>query len=289
MTNTDTAIGSPKSVNVSGQLSVGSPGGGFDQAISLSEHALGASISPFVDLTEFVMSQPVFRPHPHAGFSAVTYMFEDSQGAFINRWSKGGSELIGPGTLHWTQAGIGMMHEEIPTERGIECHGLQMFVKLAAVDELSPPEAFHLDAADVVEISSQPGTRIRLLAGDAFGQQAGIAIRNNLVLLDVHLEPGARIDLRSPSAENAFVFIQNGTIVIANTELDTHSAAVFAHDGDHVTITATTQTSFLFGSGPPLNEPSFAQGPFIMSTKERLDEARIAFQQGDMGRLEASF
>jgi redox-sensitive bicupin YhaK (pirin superfamily) len=289
MINNDTTTTTPKSINVRGQLKVGSPGGGFDQAISLSEHALGVSISPFVDLTEFVMSQPVFRPHPHAGFSAVTYMFEDSQGSFMNRWSKGGSELIGPGTLHWTQAGIGMMHEEIPTEPGIDCHGLQMFVKLAAADELTPPEAFHLDAKQVVEITSQPGARIRLLAGNAFGQQAGIAIRNNLVLLDVHLEAGTRIELQSPSAENAFLFIQNGTIVTGDTKLDTHGAAVFAHDGDHITVTATTKTSFLFGTGLPINEPSYAQGPFIMSTRERLSEARNAFQRGDMGHLEASF
>jgi redox-sensitive bicupin YhaK (pirin superfamily) len=279
----------PKSINVSARLTVGSPGGGFDRAISLSERSLGATISPFVDLNEFVMSQPVFRPHPHAGFSAVTYMFGDSPGAFINRWSKGGSTLIGPGTLHWTQAGIGMMHEEIPTEPGIECHGLQMFVKLAAADELAPPEAFHVDAAHIVEIADQPGSRIRLLAGGAFGQDAGFALRNSLVLLEVHLDAGTRLQLSAKSSENTFVFVQKGTISTGSTELDAHSAAVFAHDGDHVAISALTQTSFLFGSGDPLNEPLFFEGPFMMSTRERLDGAKTAFQRGDMGHLVASF
>jgi redox-sensitive bicupin YhaK (pirin superfamily) len=289
--NTAERIGnsSPRKILAGAQLSVGSPGGGFDQAISLSERTVGASISPFVDVTEFVMSQPVFRPHPHAGFSAVTYMFEDSPGSFNNRWSKGGSELIGPGTLHWTQAGVGMVHEEVPTEPGIACHGLQMFVKLAAVDELAPPEAFHVDASQVVEITSQSGARLRLLAGSAFGQDAGIPIRNKLVLLDVHLEAGTHIELPAASAENTFVFVQQGTLVADNTELRERSAVVFAHDGDHVTITATTRASFLFGSGLALNEPSFVQGPFMMSTRERLDEARAAFQRGDMGSLTPSF
>jgi redox-sensitive bicupin YhaK (pirin superfamily) len=281
--------GTARTIKVSGKLAVGSPGGGFDQAISLSERSLGANISPFVDLTEFVMSQPVFRPHPHAGFSAVTYMFEDSPGSFANRWSKGESQLIGPGTLHWTQAGIGMVHEEIPTEPGIGCHGLQMFVKLAAVDELAPPQAFHVDTSRIIEITSQPGVRLRLLAGDAFGNSAGLPIRNNLVLLDCHLEAGARIAFDAPSPQNTFVFVQRGAIEVDNTELHAHSAAVFNHVGDHVAVTAHTKTSFLFGSGLPLNEPSFAQGPFMMSTRERLDEARIAFQRGDMGHLSPSF
>jgi hypothetical protein len=50
---------------------------------------LGVSLDPFLNLDDFHMSQPTFKPHPHAGFSAVTYMFEDSAGAFINRDSLG--------------------------------------------------------------------------------------------------------------------------------------------------------------------------------------------------------
>jgi redox-sensitive bicupin YhaK (pirin superfamily) len=280
---------SARSIQAAGPLAVNSPGGGFDEAVSLSERALGVSVLPFVDLTVFRMSQPVFRPHPHAGFSAVTYMFEDSPGTFINRWSKGDSKLIGPGSLHWTQAGIGMMHEEIPTEPGVSCHGLQMFVKLAGADELSPPEAFHLDHEEVVEITDQLGARIRLLAGSAFGQHAGIGIRNELVFLEVHLKSGTTVELPAPARENTFVFIQSGTLNIGDREFGKGDAAVFAHDGDHVSTAASTPTSLLFGSGVPLNEPVFAQGPFMMSSRERLSDAGVAFQRGDMGHLEPSF
>jgi redox-sensitive bicupin YhaK (pirin superfamily) len=68
---------------------------------------IGDDLSPFVDLTLFDMSQPVFRPHPHAGFSAVTYMLESSAGTFRNRWTAGPDELISPGTIHWNTGGIG--------------------------------------------------------------------------------------------------------------------------------------------------------------------------------------
>ena len=108
-------------------------------------------LDPFINLDDFRMSEPTFPPHPHAGFSAVTYMFEDSAGAFTNRDSLGDHSRIGPGSLHWTQAAAGMMHEEIPEQRGLVCHGLQMFVNLRSDHKNAAPRAFHVDAAAVPE------------------------------------------------------------------------------------------------------------------------------------------
>lgn len=271
------------------RLRVDHPAPGFDVAVSLNAGSIDHDISPFVDLTEFEMSQPVFRPHPHAGFSAVTYLFEDSLGTFRNRWSKGGDELIGPGALHWTQAGAGMVHEEVPTEPGITCHGVQMFVKLAAADELSPPEAFHLDPEDVVELTPGPGVRIRVLAGRLGEASAGIAIRNDLAFAEVHLAAGATVALPAPADHNAFVFLQRGATTSGDATLVAGDAAAFQPDGDQVELAAVEPSSLLFGAGRPLGEPAHARGPFIMSTIERLDAAAAAFQRGEMGHLEPSF
>lgn len=38
-----------------------------------------------------------------------------------------------------------MLHEEIPVAPGVDCEGLQIFVKLPDSDELSSPSAFHLN------------------------------------------------------------------------------------------------------------------------------------------------
>lgn len=83
------------------------------------------SLDPFINLTDFRMLLPYFPAHPHAGFSVMTYMFEDSGGAFINRDSYGDHSRIEPGALHWTQAGRGNQHEEVPEVPGEDCHGLQ--------------------------------------------------------------------------------------------------------------------------------------------------------------------
>lgn len=258
-----------RSISRSAVLRSNRPAPGFDENTQLNAGSIGGDLGPFVDLAEFEMSRPVFRPHPHAGFSAVTYPFEDSPGRFRNRWSMGDSVTIPPGALHWTQAGSGMLHEEVPIEPGIICHGVQVFVKLAAADEIIEPESFHVHPADVVELSPAGGVRIRLLAGDLGDASAGIAIRHDLTFAEIHLEPGATVELPAGAETNAFVFVQRGTVESGPHTVGAKGAATFAADGDHVSLTAIEPTSLLFGAGAPLDTDSFSSGPFIMSTPKR--------------------
>jgi hypothetical protein len=43
-----------------------------------------AALDPFLMADHFRMSAPTFPPHPHAGFSAVTYLFDDAETGFFN-------------------------------------------------------------------------------------------------------------------------------------------------------------------------------------------------------------
>ena len=49
---------------------------------SLDLQRLGEHASPVLVLDNFRVTGRPFPPHPHAGFSPVTYVFEDSQGTF---------------------------------------------------------------------------------------------------------------------------------------------------------------------------------------------------------------
>ena len=89
-----------------------------------------SQLDPFMGIDHAWMSAPTFPPHPHAGFSAVTYLFLDSETGIANRDSQGNSTLIEPGGLHWTAAGRGVVHEENPAVLGRTAHLLQIFVNL---------------------------------------------------------------------------------------------------------------------------------------------------------------
>jgi redox-sensitive bicupin YhaK (pirin superfamily) len=248
----------------------------------------GFSLDPFLNLDDFRMSEPTFPPHPHAGFSAVTYMFEDSSGAFVNRDSLGDRSRIGPGSLHWTQAARGMMHEEIPEVRGVVSHGLQMFVNLSAAHEQAAPRAFHLDAHEVPEVHLD-GARVRVLAGAIASVASPLTeLLTPILLLDVHLTSAARVAL--PVAEpTCFALVLAGSGTAAGTPIAAHHAVGFARDGDEVTFEAGADgLHLLLAAGTPIGEPVVFGGPFALTTRERLEEAKIRYQRGEMGRLDPS-
>lgn len=249
-----------------------------------------ADIDPFIDVTLFWMSRPIFPPHPHAGFSAVTYMTPESRGAFINRDSLGDRTEIRPGDTHWTQAGAGMMHEETPSKIGIPCKGFQMFVKLDASEELSPPEAFHLNAAETPLLNGAGWTG-RVICGRANEMPGGLQqTRHDAFLIDVAAEPDADVRLRLKAGASAWAFIRDGAVRVGDDTIDAVSAIVLSQGGAQISFSAGPHgASMLIGGGKPLREPIVSAGPFALSTRERLTNAQRRYADGEMGRLAPSF
>lgn len=59
---------------------------------------------------EFLTGQGIdVRPHPHIGIATVTYLFS---GEFRHRDSLGTDQMIYPGEVNWTIAGVGITHSE---------------------------------------------------------------------------------------------------------------------------------------------------------------------------------
>lgn len=250
----------------------------------------GFSLDPFLNLDDFRMSQPTFPPHPHAGFSAVTYMFEDSPGGFINRDSLGDRSRIGPGSLHWTQAARGMMHEEVPEVPGTLCHGLQMFVNLRAEHKAAPPRAFHVESA-AIPVVSRSGVRIRVLAGQ-FGEAATLEhLLTPILLLDVQLAAAARTRIPIAPAWRCFAMsvAGSGSAGPDRSELGAHDAVGFDDDGELELLAGDRGLHLLVAAGLPIGEPVVFGGPFAMTTREELAEARLRYARGEMGTLAPSF
>jgi len=87
------------------------PGSRDFSAANVSTAAVGRDIDRVIGIDHFHMRAPTFAPHPHAGFSAVTYLFEDSEGEFENRDSFGHRIVAQPGAVIWSVTGSGMLHD----------------------------------------------------------------------------------------------------------------------------------------------------------------------------------
>ncbi len=258
------------------------------RAYSLGRHNLRDGIDPFIQLDHFYMRAPIFPPHPHAGFSAVTYMFEDSVGSFQNRDSLGDRALIHPGDIHWTQAGSGLMHEEIPSPPDTLCHGAQIFVNLAAKHKWSQPVALHLDSAQVPEYAIPCGGKVRVVVGAAFGLTSLLQPLTPVTLLDVTLPPQGKVLHTLPSSHHAFVHVIQGSGEFGAelSRLESLDAALLEPGSETVTVQANGDgLHYLLGAGEPLNEPVVAHGPFVMTTDEEIQRAMVAYRSGRMGRL----
>jgi redox-sensitive bicupin YhaK (pirin superfamily) len=210
-------------------------GQGFT-AHSVNQQSLGTEIAPFLQLDHYFMTQPTFAEHPHQGFSAVTYMFEDSEGSFFNEDSQGDRSTIAPGDLHWTQAGSGIRHNETPIEPGKMCHGIQMFVDLPLADKSLPAKAFHLTAAQIPVYTTDTGGRVRVVVGEANGVTSPLKISTKIRFLDVILPANSSIDHEVAADESVFLFAVKGSGFVGEKQdaIAANQATLFSPNGSNI-------------------------------------------------------
>jgi redox-sensitive bicupin YhaK (pirin superfamily) len=233
------------------QVAVAKPiahGPGF-QAFSVGQQSLGRAIAPFLQLDHYFMSQPTFAKHPHQGFSAVTYMFEDSAGSFFNEDSQGDRSTIAPGDLHWTQAGSGIRHNETPIEPGKICHGIQMFVDLPAIDKTLPGKAFHLTAAQIPVYTTPEGGRVRVVVGSANGVTSPLQISTRIRFLDVILPADTAIVHELAIDESAFLLAIKGSGCVADTAelVQANESALFTHGNQLQVMAGAEGMQYILG------------------------------------------
>ena len=87
-------------------------------AANVSAASVERDLDSVITIDHFNIRVPVFALHPHAGFSAVAYLFEDSEGEFVNRDSLGHQLVAKPGAVIWTVTGSGVPHDEFPWQSG---------------------------------------------------------------------------------------------------------------------------------------------------------------------------
>jgi redox-sensitive bicupin YhaK (pirin superfamily) len=262
------------------------PGSWEFAAANVGGAQLGPDMDPVLGIDHFKMRAPVFAPHPHAGFSAVTYLFDNSEGEFVNRDSLGRELLAKPGAIIWTLAGRGLLHEEFPREAGKLAHGLQVFVNLPAADKRQPPRVLFADGPDV-PVLERTGVRARVLAGSTSGMRGAFEAPGGLTFLDVSLEPGAGFQHALPRDESTFLYVIEGELRTGDDRaLGTEATASFAPDGDAVFVRGGAPGArFVLFAGRPLRERVVARGPFIMNSEAQIQQAIEDYRAGRMGRL----
>lgn len=262
---------------------------GFSAAsVELGRH--GAFTSPVLHIDHFRMADVTFAPHPHAGFSAISYIFDDSPGAIRNRDSLGNDFVVGAGGIVWTQAGSGVVHDELPDVVGQTVHGLQIFINLSAASKQLAPAVFHQSAGELPSVLDAKGNQIKVVVG-RFGQTASPLIPAEPVnFLDVLID--SHWELEPEEGHSAVLYIAEGEAQVsasgAAIRLPQYNAVgVRGHGTVQVTNAAEGRPlRLIIISGRQLDEPVAQYGPFVMNSREQLQQAFQRYEAGAMGKLQ---
>ncbi len=226
-----------------------------------------------------------FPPHPHRGFQTLTYLI---QGAFRHRDSTGGSGLLRPGGAQLMNAGAGIVHEEMPVpehlETGGPIEGVQLWINLPKADKGSAPGYTDLQP-EAMPWQAVPGGRIRVLAGTLAGVTGPAHTPAKLAYAHLELEAGARFEQLLPAGWTTAVVPLHGAVRIGGTEIPADTVALLG-EGAAIALEAASAASLMLLAGEPLHEPIAHYGPFVMNTREEIEEAILDYQQGRMGHLD---
>ncbi|MEM9596504.1 MAG: pirin-like C-terminal cupin domain-containing protein [Acidobacteriota bacterium] len=263
-------------------------GAGFS-AMSFDHKQFDGLMDPLVIVDHFTMSEPTFGPHPHAGMSAVSVLFEDSRGLFHNRDSLGHDIDLEPGDLYWLKAGRGAVHDEGPRP-GAQTHAFQVFVNLPAAAKRDAPDSLHIRAEDMPELRGG-GYRVRVVLGGSNGVSGFASPASPLTILDAHLEAGGGFTHRLPSGHHAWIHaVRGGGQVIVGDAVVSLARGDAVAVGGHVKAAALELRSeegaeLVLLQGQPLREPIAQRGPFVMNTTEELAAVAAAHAAGELGSI----
>jgi quercetin 2,3-dioxygenase len=227
-------------------------------------------------------------PHPHRGFSPVTFIFK---GGVHHRDSRGNDSVVYAGGAQWMNAGMGVIHSERPPHNIHEIGGrqeiIQLWVNTPSAHKMELPSYQPIHAKDVPQsISADQLVTVNVFAGELLGLKGGIETKSPVNAATLIVKKRGAITIPVPATHNAAVYLLDGKVNIAGYGLvEGHNAVVFAQDGEAITIEAIDDTRLLLLSGEPLNEKVVAHGPFVMNTETQILEAMRDYQLGKMGVL----
>jgi redox-sensitive bicupin YhaK (pirin superfamily) len=242
-------------------------------------------LDPFLMFDAFGSDRPQeylagFPPHPHRGFETVTYMLA---GKMRHEDSAGNQGVIETGGVQWMTAGRGIIHSEMPEQEEGLLAGFQLWVNLPAAEKMNEPRYQERSAAEIPVETLENGTRIKVVAGQTDKGTEGV-IDNpyvNPLYLHVALPADTRFEQHVPDGDNSFIYVIKGQLLIGDKQRPLKAGQLgVLEQRQSVRLSAEGSSEFLLVSGQPLKEPVARGGPFVMNTREQVEQAFADYREG---------
>ncbi len=239
-------------------------------------------------------SVPGFPGHPHRGFETLTVV---RKGSVDHSDSAGGAGRYGDGDLQWMTAGKGLMHAEmfplIHKEKKNPLELFQIWLNLPRSKKMAPPDYKMFWNEEIPKFNAFKGVKVEVLVGSLFGKSAPIPPPNswahdpnNFVgVYNFHLEPKASFVLpKTEKGINRSLYVYNAsTLQIENKLIADYHCVEVESNRDLSIVNGETPAKFLVLQGRPINEPVVQHGPFVMNSRQEIQEAFQDYQRDQFG------
>ena len=152
---------------------------------------------------------------------------------------------------------------------------------------MGDPRHQEIEAAVIPSVDNQ-GVEVRVVAGEYAGTRGPVTeIAAEPLYLDIPLTPGAEIVLPVSLGHTVVAYLFEGQGHFGSDDrgieqlVSSVSMIVFG-DGDHIKACAAgdEKARFMLMAGGPFKEPIFPYGPFVMNTREEIQQALTELRSG---------
>ena len=223
-----------------------------------------------------------FGPHPHRGMETVTIIIS---GDIAHKDSAGNNSVIESGGVQWMTAGKGLIHAEVSSEefkkKGGPLEILQLWVNLPARLKMTEPNYRGLQKDDIPVVQMDEGNvTAQVISGVLKDLPGAFETLTGINLSVLYFKEGGVFRTEVPEEDNILCYVIKGEIKINGERISALYLVEYNNDSDLVHLEAQEESIVLFGHARPFNEPVVFGGPFVMNTKEEIDQAYKDYQSG---------
>lgn len=231
---------------------------------------------------------PGFPGHPHRGFETITVVRE---GIVDHADSLGAAGRYGFGDVQWMTAGAGVQHSEmfplIHKDKENPMELFQIWLNLPRRNKMVQPHFKMLWAETIPNYEHRDNaglkTVVEVIAGTLGGKKAptpppnswAADANNHVAVWNIKMEPNAIWTLPATAAgiNRTLYYYQGEGLNLAGKTIPRYHAIEVQPDMALSLRAGNQPTSILLLQGRPIGEPVIQYGPFVMNTKEEIQQA----------------
>jgi hypothetical protein len=202
---------------------------------------------------------------------------------------------LGPGDVQWMTAARGIIHSEMPQQSEGRMRGFQLWLNLPSNEKMKPAKYRDIPGGEIPRVKLARGGTVKVIAGTLNLHGTATSgpvnsgdnrISTDPLYLDVQLPCAAELSIPLALGHNSFLYTYEGSAAIGAAgsarPLPLRAAGVLS-DGDGVRVQAGADgVRFLLLAAKPLREPVVQYGPFVMNTREEIEQAVADYRNGQL-------